>query len=48
MEGLPLWFWGLLSTLSIIVSIGLVFLFYRVGLDDDVEDENYVDFTKTK
>ena len=39
MDGFPLWFWGLLSTVSIIVSIGLVFLFYRVRIGDV---ENYI------
>ena len=31
-KDLPLWFWGLVATLSIVVSVGLVFLFYKVKI----------------
>jgi hypothetical protein len=30
LDSLPLWFWVLVSVLSLVVSGGLVFLFYRV------------------
>ena len=31
-DQLPLWFWGLVATLSTLVSLGLIFLLYKVGL----------------
>ena len=31
-DQLPLWFWGLVTTLSTLVSLGLIFLLYKVRM----------------